>query len=111
MSIYLSLQAVQQSSSSEVHAVIMSEAGLTAAAKHTFSVHEEVCWLHQIMTDLRLLQGLKNLCQRVTVGDVPCAPLQALNYYQLGGKFKLFKFPTPEAWAAVILRDAEMVCC
>ena len=51
------------------------------------------------MADPRLLQGFKNLCQQVAVGNVPYAPLLALNY-QLGGKFK---FPSPEALLAVVV--------
>jgi hypothetical protein len=93
------LQAVQQSSSSEVHKVGITESSLIAASTYTFTVQEEICWLHQIMTDPRLLQGFKNLCQQVTAGQSPYAPLLALNY-QLGGRFN---FPTPEAWAVVVL--------
>ena len=96
----MSLQAVQQSSSTGVHEVsTTTAAGLTSACKYTFSVHEENCWLHQIVTDPRLLQGFKNLCQQVTLGNVPYAPLLALNY-QMGGSFN---FPFPEAWALVVL--------
>jgi hypothetical protein len=83
-----------------IHEVVVSEAGLNAAAKYRFTVQQEVCWLHQVMTDPRLLQGFKNLLQSVTLGQVPYAPVLALNY-QLGGKFK---FPSPEVrWAVVIL--------
>ena len=96
----MSLQAVQQSISTDVHEVgTTAAAGLSAASKYTFSVKEELRWLHQIMTDPRLLQGFKNLCQQVTMGNVPYAPLLALNY-QLGGSFN---FPFPEAWAPVVL--------
>jgi hypothetical protein len=56
------------------------------------------------MTDPRLQQGLENLCHQVTMGNVPYAPLLALNY-QLGGRFTLAK---PEAWAVVVLHDAKM---
>jgi len=64
LSIYLSLQAVQLSSCTGHHEVATTTAasGLTAAGKYTFTVHEEVRWLHQIVTDPRLLQGFKNLC-------------------------------------------------
>ena len=82
-----------------MHELVATAAGMNAAAKYSFTVHEEICWLHQIMADPRLLQGLKNLCREVTLGQVPYAPLLALNY-QLGGKFK---FPTPEARAVIIL--------
>ena len=74
-------------------------AGLNNAGKYTFTVQEEVCWLHQIVTDPRLLQGFKNLCFQVTLGNVPYAPLLALNY-QLGGQFT---YPFPEAWAVVMI--------
>lgn len=100
MSIYLSLQAVQLSSCAGVHEVGTTDAaGLNTAGKYTFSIHQEVCWLHQIVTDPRLLQGFKNLCQQVTMGYVPYAPLLALNY-QLGGRFT---FPSPEALRWLLL--------
>jgi hypothetical protein len=99
LSIQLLSQAIQQTSNT-IHEVVLSEAGLNAAARYGFTIHQEVCWLHQIMTDPRLLQGFKNLLQSVTLGQVPYAPVLALNY-QLGGKFK---FPSPQVrWAVVVL--------
>ena len=99
LSIQLLSQAIQQTSNT-IHEVALSEAGLNAAARYRFTIHQEVCWLHQVMTDPRLLQGFKNLLQSVSLGQVPYAPMLALNY-QLGGKIK---FPSPEVrWAAVVL--------